>query len=364
MKIINWFKYWGQLLLLPVYGISFLVPKNRNLWLFGSTFGRRFADNPRYIYMYVNQNKEKFNIRPVWISHDRKIVNFLNKNGYEAYYYHSLKGIWLALRAKVYIFDNYSKDINFWQSGGALKVNLWHGTGNKKINYDNRFDKFRHPKNLWEKWKYFLRRLSDERPSHYVLASSECMAKIFASAFKIPISHVIIDGYPRNDVLFADCNLEILYTEKEKSIYDLMENYKKKGYKNILYMPTFRESESKFFDVMDLDIFNSFLQENNYIFYSKLHTKTKFAKEFENINYSNIINVHSEVDSYTILDLADMLVTDYSSVHTDYILLNSQQFFLHMIWKNIQNIQGIVILNMIVICLKSGRIQWKNLWLG
>ena len=87
-------------------------------------------------------------------------------------------------------------------------------------------------------------------------------------------------------------------------------------------MPTFRESESKFFDVMDLDIFNSFLQENNYIFYSKLHTKTKFAKEFENINYSNIINVPSEVDSYTILDLADMLVTDYSSVHTDYILLN------------------------------------------
>ena len=155
-----------------------------------------------------------------------------------------------------------------------------------------------------------------------------------------------------------------LFSYSGRYIGQAMENYKKKGYKNILYMPTFRESESKFFDVMDLDIFNSFLQENNYIFYSKLHTKTKFAKEFENINYSNIINVHSEVDSYTILDLADMLVTDYSSVHTDYILLNSQQFFLHMIWKNIQNIQGIVILNMIVICLKSGRIQWKNLWLG
>ena len=71
-------------------------------------------------------------------------------NGYESYYYHSVKGIWLALRAKVYFFDNYSKDINFWQSGGAVKINLWHGIGNKRINYDNKFDKVRHPKNLWE----------------------------------------------------------------------------------------------------------------------------------------------------------------------------------------------------------------------
>ncbi|MCI8752961.1 MAG: hypothetical protein HFH66_16780, partial [Lachnospiraceae bacterium] len=47
MKIINWFKYWGQLLLLPVYWMSFLVPRDRKLWLFGSTFGRRFADNPK-----------------------------------------------------------------------------------------------------------------------------------------------------------------------------------------------------------------------------------------------------------------------------------------------------------------------------
>lgn len=322
MGVINGLKYWGQLLLLPIYWLSFLMPRDKDIWLFGSTFGRRFADNPRYLYMYANQNKDRLKLRPVWISHDKGIVDFLNSQGYEAYHYHSLKGIWLALRARVYVFDNYSKDINFWQSGGAVKVNLWHGTGNKKINYDNRFDKFRHPKNLWERWKYFPRRLSDEKPSHYVLASSECMAGIFASAFQVPRSHVIVDGYPRNDVLFADCKMEILYTEEEEKIYGLMKGYQEKGYKNILYMPTFRESEDRFFDVMDLGKFNGFLQENNYIFYCKLHPKTKIASKFENIDYSNIVNVPLGVDSYTILGLADMLATDYSSVHTDYILLN------------------------------------------
>ena len=92
--------------------------------------------------------------------------------------YHSIKGIWFALRGKVYLFDNYSKDINFWQSGGAMKVNLWHGTGNKKANHDNKFDKFRHPKNLWERFMTFPRRLSDEKPHHYTLATSEPLAII------------------------------------------------------------------------------------------------------------------------------------------------------------------------------------------
>lgn len=200
-RITEAFKYWSQLLLLPLYWLSFLFPRNKRIWLFGSTFGRRFADNPKYLYLYMSQHREKLKIRPVWISHDRKIVEFLNRNGYEAYYYHSLKGVLMALRGRVYIFDNYSKDINFWQSGGALKVNLWHGIPLKKIQADNIFDKFRHPKNRWEKFKNFPRNLSDEKPGHYVLATSQFIRPIFSSAFNT--DNVLVSGYPRNDILIA-----------------------------------------------------------------------------------------------------------------------------------------------------------------
>lgn len=48
-KPTEFFKYWGQLLLLPVYWLSFLFPRNKRIWLFGSTFGKRFADNPKYL---------------------------------------------------------------------------------------------------------------------------------------------------------------------------------------------------------------------------------------------------------------------------------------------------------------------------
>lgn len=320
-------KYWAQLFLVPVYILSFLMPRNKKIWLFGSTFGRRFAENPRYLYLYVCQNKDKLSvkgIRPVWISHNKHIVSFLNENGYEAYYYRSFKGIWLALRAGVYIYDNYSKDINFWQSGGAFKFNLWHGTGNKKINHDNIHDAIRHPKNVWEKWKTWLRRISDEKPSDYILTTSDAMRPHFASAFAVPLEHVIVDGYPRNDALFSyeECRIKNLMTEVETELLDRITKLKDDGYRIITYMPTFRDSEKKFFDVMNLREFNDFLKDNNTILVNKVHIKSKLKAEFEREQYSNIINANPDVDVYTFFNLTDGLITDYSSIYTDYMLLD------------------------------------------
>lgn len=150
-KILLEIKYWSQIFLIPVYGFSFLTPRSNHIWVYGSSFGRRFTDNPRYLYLYSSQ--KQLSTISIWISKNTIIVKFLKDNGYEAYSQYSIKGIWFCLRAGVYIFDNYSKDISFWLSGGAKKINLWHGVGNKKINYDNRFDTIRHPKNKFEKFR-------------------------------------------------------------------------------------------------------------------------------------------------------------------------------------------------------------------
>lgn len=314
-------KYWLQIFLLPLYGFSFLTIRNKNIWLFGSSFGNRYADNPRYLYRYVAKEQAK-HTRAIWISHKPEIVEFLRENGMEAYYYKSLKGIFYCLHAGVYIFDNYSKDISFWLSGGAKKVNLWHGTGNKKINYDNKFDKLRHPKSRWESFQNFLITISNEKPSHYILATSEMMGDIFASAFQVPRDHVLVDGYPRNDVLFEDYPVEPLYTKEEQEQITKIKEQKEEGKYIILYLPTFRDSEKLFFDYMDLEKLNVFLKERNMMFYTKLHPKSKLKEQFEKISYSNIINVSVTIDTYTILGFADMLTTDYSSIHTDFLMLN------------------------------------------
>lgn len=319
-KLIDGIKYWGQVLLLPIYWISFLTPRDKNIWLFGSTFGNRFADNPKYLYLYANQN-QKNEIRPIWITHNKDVVQFLNGKNYEVYYYRSLKGIYYCLRGKVYIFDNYSKDISFWLSGGATKVNLWHGVGNKKINYDNKFDKVRHPKNNWDKFKTFLRRMSDEKPSHYVLATSKRMAEIFAGAFRVDKNHVITAGYPRNDVLLGE-KIKNIYSEIEENNLKRLIGLKEEGKIIDFYMPTFRDSETKFLEIMNLREFNDFLNKNDIFFITKLHPKSKLKQTFSEFNYSNIINLEAEVDPYIFLKYADILTTDYSSVYSDFMLLN------------------------------------------
>lgn len=323
-KAADGIRYWGQLLLLPVYWLSFLMPRDHGIWLFGSTFGRRFAENPRYLYLYAHQHRKENGIRPIWISHNKEVVRFLNANGYEAYYYHSGKGIWYALRAGVYIFDNYSKDINFWQSGGAVKVNLWHGSGNKRTNYDNVFDSVRHPKNLWEKWKTFPRRLSDEKPYHYTLATSPAMKKIFVSAFHTDEKHIIVEGYPRNDILFpyAECRIRNLCTRQERELLAAIDKRRKSGCRILTYMPTFRDSEKKLLSVLDAAALDHFLEKENLFLVMKLHPKSKIKEQLEQFHYRNIYNADAEIDVYSFLGQSDLLITDYSSVYTDFMLLD------------------------------------------
>lgn len=349
-KLMEGIRYWGQLLLLPVYWISFLVPRDKNIWLFGSTFGRRFADNPRYLYLYVSQHSKKSSeklrkeieewkrkghqwsedkncehIRPIWISHDKEIVSFLQDNGYESYYYHSLKGIWYALRGKVYLFDNYSKDINFWQSGGALKVNLWHGIPLKKIQADNVFDKVRHPKNLWEKWKSFPRNLSDEKKHHYVLTNSEFMRPIFASAFRT--ENVLISGYPRNDSML-DESLQNLLTSIEKKVLNFIRSrIQDEALQMIYYMPTFRDSETKFFEVADVNALNQFFVKHKLLLCIKLHPKSKLKTTFEEISGGNIIVIDADTDPYVFIEDSSLLITDYSSIYFDYVLCGKPVIF-------------------------------------
>lgn len=313
-------RYWLQIFLLPIYWLSFLVPRNKRIWVVGSSFGKRWGDNGRYFYLYLSQY-EKENIRPIWISRDKEIVSFLNSHGKEAYYVKSLKGIYYCLRAKVYIFDNYSKDISFWLSGGATKVNLWHGVGNKKINYDNRFDYLRHPRNLKERFSTALTRMSNEKPSHYILGTSPVYVDKFASAFRVPKEHVLMEGYPRNAVLLND-KLEVLPTGPEEENIAQIRTFKERGNRIVIYMPTFRNSEQIFFQVMDLPRFNIFLQEKAIVFFTKMHPKSKVKEVFIRAQHSNIINVAAEIDPYTFLKEADLLVTDYSSVLSDFSLLD------------------------------------------
>lgn len=325
-KIRTGFKYWMQIFLLPIYFISFLVPRNKKVWLYGSTFGKRFADNPKYFYLYMSQH-HKEDIRSIWISRDREIVRKLKEKHYEAYFIKSFKGFFYSLIGAVYLYDNYTKDISFWLSGRAMKVNLWHGIPLKKINMDNLYDKVRHPRNKVEKVKYALRRISDERPSHYVLTTSKLLTNIFSSAFDT--DNVIVAGYPRNDVLISDI-IKKEITSLDGTI-QWIEEKKSEGSQIIIYMPTFRDSETSLFKTVRFNELNDFLNKHDMILCVKAHPKSiinNTLKQMQNNHkFSNVKVIDANVDPYELISFADQLITDYSSIYFDYLLLNRPIIF-------------------------------------
>lgn len=316
--------YWMQVFLIPIYLLSFLMPRSKKIWVMGSTFGRRFADNPRYFYLYMNEY-HKDEIKAVWISKNKELIAWMNeeKPEYPAYYLYSIKGIWHALRAGVYLYDNYSKDICFTLSGGAKKINLWHGIPLKKIQMDNAYDKVRHPKNRREKLKWMLRRMSDERPSDSIVVSSPHLADIFSSAFQT--KNVLVTGYPRNEVRLG--HLDALQTPKEKEALTILREKRKEGRTVLLYMPTFRGSEKQFFDVIDSEVLSKFLEESNSFLAVKLHPKSKLNEAFCQLEGGHIKLISKEADPYAFLDQTDILITDYSSIYFDYLLLDRPIIF-------------------------------------
>ncbi len=326
-KLAEWVKYWSQLLVLPIYWLSYLSPRNKKIWLFGSTLGKRFSDNPRYLFLYCSQHKDELDIRPIWMSHDKEIVKHLSEAGYEAYYYHSLKGIWYALIGKVYLYDHYSKDINFAQSGGAVKVDMWHGIPLKKIQADNSMDKFRHPQNLWEKWKCMPRNISSEKSTDHILATSEFLKPLFESAFRNP-NNVFVCGYPRNDYLISDEIKNVLLPNEQKELDSVREFLNKyKDGKVVYYMPTYRDSQGQFFEIMDLEKFAVNLSKEHILFCIKQHPFSKHKEEFAAIQYENILMLDSDSDPYVVLKLSDVLVTDYSSIYFDFLLVDKPIIF-------------------------------------
>lgn len=335
-KNIKEIKYWLQVFLLPLYWISFLTPRKKDIWLFGSTFGNRFADNPKYLYLYLNQgfhDNNETKIRPIWISRNKQIVSLLKRHKLEVYYKFSFKAILFCLIGKVYIFDNYSKDISFWLSGGAIKVNLWHGIPLKKINHDNKFDYARNPRNKKEKFIFALRTLSDEKPEHYVLTTSDYMKSIFESAFIT--KNIIVSGYPRNDCFhmkYENIMTDFEYKINQELAYYRSVNYgdNKKKNKVVLYMPTFRDSETKFFDVINFDELHNFLLNNNVLFCFKLHPKSKLSERLNRTiynKYSNFSIISNQTDPYSFLNEVDILITDYSSIYFDFLLTNRPIIF-------------------------------------
>lgn len=306
-------------LLLFIYPASHLVgllPRKKQLWAFGTFTGKRYSDNARYLFEYVSSHHKEINA--VWITKDKKIVSDLKKQKLNALYAYSINGIFASIRADIYFYCYTTSDINYWTSSGVKKVNLWHGTPMKKICRDIEIKealdfKIYHASPMKALFYKITEPGYTERHD-YICSPSSYVAPRLISAFDAHKDNIMITGYPVNDRLLTPQ----LLTGQDSSIKTINNHYSAQK-KIIAYLPTYRQRTDKLPRYNWLEL-QHILESNDAIFVIKLHPLDKTSWDFT--SFHNIIMLSHDTDIYPLMAITDCLITDYSSVVVDYLLLD------------------------------------------
>ena len=218
-------------------------------------------------------------------------------------------------------------DINFYTSGGAKQVQLWHGFGPKKCLWANIHSSM----NKKGRFTGFVKRPAFYVEPDIVLGASEMIDRIYATTFRTDIDRCV-------DILSPRC---VHLRQSEKEILDYIQKWEgqevldfiatmKKYKKVLLYMPTYREKNPHFLEQQkwDIDALNNTLKHEDALLIVKLHPHMKHDLNFDGL--SNIVEMDKNLDLYPILPFTDTLITDYSSVYVDYILMDNKQIILYI----------------------------------
>lgn len=306
-----------------------LMPRKKNRWAFGATGG--FRDNPKYLFYEVIEKHPE--IQPVWITHNKRDLKLLKEQRLPVYYWSSLKGLYYSLTARVYIVDHSIPSINRYLRGGAFYVNLWHGSSVKRVRWQNPdyYVKKYHLKDASEMRISFMFKMRNyvtlfDKIDLLLTPSSIQLKEFFAPMMDIPEQNCVVGVYPRSRLMIEGKEAAMHFIEKYEpsETLDFVTRLSKYS-KTYIYMPTWRNDGRDFIEQAGIDWqrLNKVMTERNELFILKLHPFTKLNLESLS-QYSNICIYPPNSDVYTVLPFIDCLITDYSSIYTDFLMMNKE----------------------------------------
>lgn len=214
--------------------------------------------------------------------------------------------------------------LNYWVSGGAKFVNLWHGVGIKNIEFAGQVKPFPAETCM----NKFLKPVIYLKPDLF-LSTSPLMTRHFCKCFRISPQQCIESSYPRNEILQWEESrlLEFIQKYEPKETMAIIRRLKK-ATQSFIYMPTFRDENKNFLEQSGIDLkkLNDTLKAQNKLFILKLHPFTRINMDL--CAFDHILTVNNKTDIYPILPFTDVLITDYSSIYFDYLLMKNKSILL------------------------------------
>ncbi len=278
-----------------LYGVgSHLVPKRKNYYVFRLFHDpKHFSGNIKALILYTRKAASEIDV--VLLSRDREVIREARKRKVPVWV-SKIKQFWATLRAAHVIIDSYT---GLYRYGNFSVIQLGHGAGYKNLGL------------LRDEISTSRRRRLRKIYQNYKLVIATSASNLKKKNMSFGVSTGVITGLPRNDIFFEN---------NEKLVNKLKDDHVLKNYKKIVgYAPTFRDYQTvPPFTLTFWEDLQQELESQNTVFLVKKHPWDRLLTVPH--QFPNIKEVSESLHAEEMIVLSDWLITDYSSIATDFAL--------------------------------------------
>lgn len=297
-----------------------------------------YSDNAYYLFRYLSENRTGSEYSFIWLVDDRS--KYHDGDGrthfcsmYSPWHAGLSKEALKAVLTSEYVFFTHASPLHKLQKrADQTVVNLWHGCGYKNIRSTAHFER--------------------DNPFDYALVPGKVFIETKSAFWACEKEKILTIGYPRYDEFFRVSDATV------KMVSDIRGGAEKL----IVWMPTYRKTEisqfavSKLKSAFELPILQSkddlvrldrkCSESGVRICVKRHHYQLRY--ESEDLDLQNIVFIDdgdfikAGASLYGLLACTDGLITDYSSVAIDYLLLDKPMAFTLDDFDEYGDVQGFV----------------------
>lgn len=282
-------------------------PVNKRKAVFCNYLGKGFGCNPKYIALEMLKRDDSWDI--VWLTKGKACKLPDKLRGVEL---DSVRSIYELATAAVWV-DNQRK---LWYHRKRKKqffVETWHGGAGpiKKIGADN-------PANINNKpYEHTSRHM--DKIVNVMVSNGTMRSEIYRRAF-LYSGEILECGAPRNDILVSGWNR---YIHKVHEYFDIPDSAK-----IVIYAPTYRKGrETNYIQLDGAKVIEALEKKFGGSWYMLKRLHPTMTQKSNELKYNeHILNASDYDDMQEIMAASDVLISDYSSVISEFSIMKKPIF--------------------------------------
>lgn len=296
-----------------------------------------FSGNAKALYEQLKERKLK-NYELIWIVRDENIKKRLQAIGIDVVC--STDSVFEQKFKKIQIMFITHDEFIKKKLPTQTFISLWHGFGPKRAGLLTK------GRTIYENESSFAKVYG--KKLDYLITPSELALMVFNAIYDCGVEKIKVFPYNRNRYLFEN------HAETINKIIDRkMEDFDKV----ILYAPTFRkgigreEGDFNKQNILNLEEYQEeklieYLKRNNYLLILQLHPSEENTLNYIG-NEKNIVILKQDkleenlLTINQVLNCVDILITDYSSIYVDFLLLDRPVIFMNKDYEKFKEDRGI-----------------------